>query len=649
MKIFLIGAALISCSFFGNDVLAQASQPIPLEQFLKRDVFGTMNISPTGEYFAATVPKDDGSSLVILRRADMKITGKVVLPKNTYVAGFNWVNSERILFSIGEKAGELEAPSGTGEIYGVNFDGKGQGNALIGARSSASGSRFLGASILSTLRDVDDFVLVNIRGEAGTSQVARMNVNSGKYVTIVKSPVRNGSFSVDPLGAVRLVVGAGSDNRSKTFYRTSDKSEWELINDEAVTDKIITSAGFSADGKKTYLESEEPSGPNAVYVLDSVTKEKTLLAVDNNVNPSGFLTSPVDGGMFGISYDDGKPRFEYFEKENPFAKMHSSLQKSLTSQALIPISFTKDGNLAIVQGYADNVPGDFYLYDRTNSKLDYLLSRNAWFKPEMLAKMKPISFVARDGTPIEGYLTIPVGSIGKNLPLIINPHGGPFGPRDDWGYSPDVQILAANGYAVLQINFRGSGGYGRKFMHLGYRQWGRTMQDDLTDATHWAIKEGIANKSRICMYGASYGGYSSIMAVAKEPDLYRCAFGNVGVYDMTAMYHTGDIPDSKSGENFLAETLGHNDLDSISPNKLASRIKVPVYLAAGREDARAAPKHTEMMYAALQKAGKQSEMIIYEGEGHGNFLLKNRIDFYQRLLGFMDKHIGPSSQNAKAN
>ncbi|MGH8553608.1 MAG: alpha/beta hydrolase family protein, partial [Methylococcales bacterium] len=161
--------------------------------------------------------------------------------------------------------------------------------------------------------------------------------------------------------------------------------------------------------------------------------------------------------------------------------------------------------------------------------------------------------------------------------------------------------------------------------------------------------EGIANKNRIYMYGASYGGYSSIMAVAKEPDLYRCAFGNVGVYDMTAMYHTGDIPDSKSGENFLEEVLGHENLDSASPNKLVDRIKVPVYLAAGREDFRAAPKHTEMMYAALQKAGKPSEMVIYEGEGHGNFLLKNRIDFYQRLLGFLDKHIGPSSQKTKVN
>lgn len=589
MNKILIGALLSLAAIYAADSCAQTAAPIPLEQFLKRDVFGTMSISPTGEYFAATIPKDDGSALVILRRSDMSVTGKVVLPKNIYIAGFNWVNPERILFSIGEKAGELELPLETGEIYGVNVDGKGQGPALIGFRSLAAGNRFVGASILSTLRNEDDFVLITVRGEAGTSEVARMNVKTGKYITVVKSPVRNGSFSADPMGEVRFASGSESDNRTKTYYRNDNKSDWELINDEAVTNKVVTSAGFSADGKKIYIESEEADGPNALYTFNPITKEKKLFLVDNNVDPAGYLTSPIDGALYGVAYDDGKPRYEYFDKENPFAKMHESLQKSLPSQVLIPISFTSDGNLAVVQGYADNVPGDFYLYDRSNRKLDYLVSRNSWFKPEALANMKPIYLVARDGIPLEGFLTIPVGSNGKNLPLVVNPHGGPFGPKDEWRYNPDVQILAANGYAVLQINFRGSGGYGRKFTHLGYKQWGRTMQDDLTDATLWAIKEGIANKNRICMYGASYGGYSSIMAVAKEPDLYRCAFGNVGVYDMTAMYHTGDIPDSKSGENFLEEVLGHEDLDSISPDKLAGRIKAPVYLAAGREDFRAAP------------------------------------------------------------
>jgi dipeptidyl aminopeptidase/acylaminoacyl peptidase len=649
MHQLLRGLAFFAAALGSIQIYAQQKAPIPLEQFLKRDVFETMNISPTGEYFAATIPKDDGSSLVILRRADMKVTGKVVLPKDTYIATFNWVNPNRILFSVGEKAGELEQPSGTGEIYGVNVDGKGQGGALIGVRSSASGSRFFAASILSTLRDDDDNVLITINGEAGSSQVARMNVNSGKYTTIVKSPVKNGSFSADPKGVVRFVTGFKGDNRSKTFHRANDKAEWELINDEALTEKTVSPIGYSADGVTAYLQSEEIAGPDAIYTFNSVTKEKKLLLVDDNVSPAGALRSPVDGSMFGVAYNDGKPRYAYIDKDNEFAKMHASLQSSLRSQTLVPVSFSKDGNLAIVLGYADNVPGDFYLYDRTKNKLDYILSRNAWFKPEMLAKMEPVYFVARDGMPIEGLLTTPVGSNGKNLPLIVNPHGGPFGIQDIWGYNSDVQILAANGYAVLQVNYRGSGGYGRKFMRSGYQEWGGKMQDDLTDATKWAIKEGIANQNRVCIYGASYGGYSSLMAVAKEPDLYQCAFGNVGLYDLAMWYRVGDAKDSKSGVTYLKEAIGERGLDSASPAKLASRIKVPVYLTAGREDVRTPAVQTEMMYKALQKEGKQAEMHIYEGEGHGNFLLKNQIDFYQRLLGFMDKHIGPSSQKARSN
>jgi dipeptidyl aminopeptidase/acylaminoacyl peptidase len=255
----------------------------------------------------------------------------------------------------------------------------------------------------------------------------------------------------------------------------------------------------------------------------------------------------------------------------------------------------------------------------------------------------------RDGLKVEAFLTLPNNSNGKNLPLIVNPHGGPFGVHDTWGFNPDVQMLANRGYAVLQVNFRGSSNYGRAFRISGFKQWGGTMQDDLTDATKWAIKSGIANPNRICIYGASYGGYAALMGVAKEPDLYRCAIGNVGVYDMKMMYGRGDIQDDESGENFLRVSLGENNLDAISPTKLASRIKVPVLLTAGREDERAPPEHTEAMARALEQLGKPVEMKIYTGEGHGNYLQENKLDFANRVLNFLDKHIGPGSQNAKAN
>jgi dipeptidyl aminopeptidase/acylaminoacyl peptidase len=258
----------------------------------------------------------------------------------------------------------------------------------------------------------------------------------------------------------------------------------------------------------------------------------------------------------------------------------------------------------------------------------------------MLSEMRPISLKARDGMPLEGFLTIPRGSNGKNLPMIVNPHGGPFGPYDAWGYNGEVQLLASRGYAVLQLNYRGSGNYGRAFEHAGYKQWGGTMQDDLTDATRWAIQQGIADAHRICIYGASYGGYAALEGVAKEPSLYRCAIGYVGVYDMPTMFHAGDIQYSKSGENFLKETLGEDNLDVISPTHLADRITVPVMMVAGREDVRAPPKHTEMMRDALQKAGKQVDTKIYAGEGHGFYTIEDRTDLYTRMLAFLDRNIG---------
>jgi dipeptidyl aminopeptidase/acylaminoacyl peptidase len=250
---------------------------------------------------------------------------------------------------------------------------------------------------------------------------------------------------------------------------------------------------------------------------------------------------------------------------------------------------------------------------------------------------------ARDGTPLHGYLTLPKG-LQRNAPLVVMPHGGPFGVRDNWEYSPDVQLLASRGYAVLQVNFRGSSGYGREFLMAGYREWGGAMQHDVTDATRWAIEQGIADPQRVCIYGASYGGYAALMGVASEPDLYRCAIGHIGVYDLPMMYSQGDIQDRLSGENYLDDTLGRDGLEERSPTRLASSIKVPVLLTAGKEDDRAPPEHTERMAAALRKAGRQVESKVYAGEGHGLYVEANRLDHAQRVLAFLDRHIGRNAE-----
>ena len=280
--------------------------------------------------------------------------------------------------------------------------------------------------------------------------------------------------------------------------------------------------------------------------------------------------------------------------------------------------------LALVYVYSDRNPSDFYVFDITRKGATHLASRRDWVDPEYMGTMRAVAIPARDGRILHGFLTVPAGSDGKDLPLVINPHGGPFGPADLWHFQTEPQLLASRGYAVLQVNFRGSGNYGRDHLRSGYRQWGLKMQDDLADATRWAAAQGIAEADRVCIYGASYGGYAALMGAARDPSIYRCAIGYVGVYGVPLKFNDGDIRDSKSGTNFLQESLGgdREKLAQTSPTRLAANIKVPVFLAAGGADKRAPLK---ALRNDARRAGRGRQHARVAGlQGRGPRLLPGR-------------------------
>jgi dipeptidyl aminopeptidase/acylaminoacyl peptidase len=246
---------------------------------------------------------------------------------------------------------------------------------------------------------------------------------------------------------------------------------------------------------------------------------------------------------------------------------------------------------------------------------------------------------ARDGVVLHGYVTRPA-TPGPH-PLVVMPHGGPHGVRDVWSFDSEAQLLASRGYAVLQVNYRGSGGYGIDFEEMGYRQWGARMQDDVTDATRWAIEQKIGAPNRVCMFGASYGGYAALMGVAREPTLYRCAVGYAGVYDLALMFDSGDIPDSRSGRDYLDLALGSDSavLRDRSPVNLADKINVPVMLIHGKEDGRADYEHAVRMKSALEREHKAVEWIALRGEGHGVYDDSTRLDVYTSIFKFLDAHL----------
>ena len=635
--------------------------------FVKPDSFDQIKISPDGRYYAATVPSEDNSILVILNRADNKLMGGFGLGKNTYVEDFDWVNSDRVVFGTSRKFGGLDRPQLTGNLYAMNADGSdkqilvGQDVNVMstGTHIQTKKTEMIAAFLIDDLPDDDKNVLILARPFSGDSydRVEKMDVYSGRRVPVARSPVRNADYLADGKGVVRFAWGHDLQNANKLYYRAADASDWtkttdwKELNNEAVSDHVESPLGFSSDDRYAYLQVEQASGPDAIVAFDTTDGSRKTVLRDAVGDPDRIIRAleKPHGAPVGAFIAGGKPHTVFFDEGSAEARLYRSLEAAFPGSSVAITSKTRDGSLALVEVRSDRDPGSFYLFDTVNKKASFLLARRDWIDPGKMAEERPVELKARDGLALHGFLTIPHGSNGKNLPMVVLPHGGPFGVADAWGFDSETQILASAGYAVLQVNFRGSSGYGRAFTQAGAREWGGKMQDDVTDATQWAVGQAIADPPRICIYGASYGGYAALEGVAKEPSLYKCAAGYVGVYDLPLMFSKGDTRELESGRNYMHDWIGEpSELGKVSPVNQAASIKVPVFLAAGGEDERAPIEHSERMEKALRAAGVPVETMFIRTEGHGFYTTEHQTAFSQKLLAFLSTNIGGGAPHATA-
>lgn len=624
---------------------------VDLDKFLRRDSFTDLKLSPNGDYYAATVPLEKSTAVAILRVDDGQIVGRFVPPENNHARRFDWVSGDRVLIELGQKLGSLDEPRPTGELYSLRANTT-SGELLVGYRVTGghTGTRISGkkaeavaAFLTDDLPDDDKNVLIAVSSFNGDpyTRLERMDVGSGRRIPVTRSPVQRAAFTTDHEGQARFALGAGSDNANKLYYRDRNNESWRLVNDEAVSFRIEKAIGFSEDGTLAYLQVQQRQGPEKIISWNPQTDERKDVLRDPLVDTARIIHRPGTAIPVGALYLGDTPRTRFFDEASADARLYRSLESAFGGDAVYITSSTRDGNKVLVEAFSSHNPGDFYIYDQKAKAARHVVSRSSWVDPAQAAQVRAIKVKARDGMALHGFLTVPHGQEAKSLPMVVLPHGGPFQVFDDGTYDVEAQMLAAAGYAVLQLNFRGSGNYGRAFHQAGGQQWGRAMQDDLTDATRWAISEGIADKAKICIYGASYGGYAALMGVAREPSLYRCAAGYVGVYDLPMMHARGDIQEQLSGQTYLREWLGKPEtLRDVSPVNLAANIKVPVFLAAGREDERAPVQHTERMEAALKKAGVPVESLYYPREGHGFYVDANRREYYGRLLAFLSQSLG---------
>lgn len=645
----LLAAVALAAAF---PVAAQ----VDVSAFLKKDSFGAIKISPAGEYYAATVPLVDRTVLVMIRRADKTFTAKVSGGENSEVDDFWWVNNDRVVVAMAERFSSLEAPLPTGELHAINADGS-KPKKLVGREESnplvqvVSFSGYNPAYLIDDLPADKDNVLVSVQAYSADPQtrIDRLNVYNGRYQTVATAPVRRAHFTTDRTGEVRFARGAGNDNASKLYYRENRDAEWRLINDETTSGHVEWATGFAADNRTAYLEVERERGPNAIVAMDMVTGERKELLADPNVDPYRVIFDHSGSVPVGAEFMKDRIESRFFDEKSTNARLQRMLEKAFVGQTVKITSSTADGRLCLVLVSSDRNPGDFYLFDTGNRQASLLFSRAGWLDPGKMAPTRPIELTARDGLRLHGYLTLPPGSTGKNLPMVVVPHGGPFGVFDDIAFGREPQILAAAGYAVLQVNFRGSGNYGRSFLHAGAQQWGGTMQHDVTDATRWAVEQGIADGKRLCIYGASYGAYAALMGAVMEPDLYSCAAGYVGVYDLP-MRHQSVSSEAKWMRTWSNEWMGERDkLPDLSPTRHADRIKAPVFLAAGGKDEIAPIKHSKLMEEALRSAGVPVETLYYPTEGHGFYTQEHRSEFYTRLLDFLGKHLGGARAAGEVN
>lgn len=631
-----------------------AAPRIPPETFADEGQFFDVKLSPDGKHLAATVPQGDRTFLIILQRSPHRLTASFRLPKSTHISDFWWVNEERVLVAPAEKFGSRDYAVATGELAALNIDGSKQ-ELLVGWRVQVqqAGTRIrtkkeemVIAYPIHLLPEDRKHILISVSPFSPDpyTRAERMDVYTGRRTTVATVPVPRASFTADNTGQVRLAVGATNDNLSKLYYRADNKAKWELINDEEKSRQSRRPLGFAADNRTAYLRVSQRSGPDSIVAYDVETREEREVARHDIVDPQAILRSDF-GVPVGARFRHGKAASVFFDPSSEDARLLKMVGDALPGHDVTVTSATHDSGFLLILATSDTDPGSYYLLETGTRAMHYLMARREKIDPDVMASRQSVTLKARDDLALHGYLTLPRGSDGKNLPMVLLPHGGPFGIHDEWTFDTDAQLLANAGYAVLQVNFRGSGNYGRAFREAGARQWGGTMQDDLTDATQWAIREGIADPKRICIYGASYGGYAALMGLVKSPELYRCAVGYVGVYDLPRMLREDRQTGGAALRTWQYDWVGGDDaaLAGVSPNRLAERIKAPVFLAAGGEDKVAPIEHSKLMERALRKHGVPVETLYYPNEGHGFHDPDNRAEYYARLLQFLDRHLAPGN------
>jgi dipeptidyl aminopeptidase/acylaminoacyl peptidase len=543
------------------------------------------------------------------------------------IAGFIWKNSETLLYFIDTGGDENY------HVYALNIK--------TGKAIDLTPFERTRAEVIDILQGDDNHVLISHNQRNPTvSDVYRINIHNGESERVIENPGSITSWLTDHKGLVRLAISTDGLNTT-LFYRENAKIALRPLIQNSYKTRI-TPLFFDTDNTSFYALSNRCRDKLALVLINPTRPDEEKVVYQTEmVDLSDAFYSKHLNKLVAVNWFDEKYQVHFFDKK--IAAIYEKLKGHFPEDE-IRIQAVENGKHFVVYVSSDRSAGSYYLYYDPKKSLSRIADLRPQLKKADMAPVKPISYTSRDGLTIHGYLTLPVNRQHKNLACIINPHGGPEA-RDVWEYNPEVQFLASQGYCVLQMNFRGSTGYGRDFWQAGYGQWGLKMQDDITDGVLWLVQQGIADPKRIGIYGTSYGGYAALAGIAFTPDLYAAAVDYVGISSLFTILKS--IPSYwKPLLEQQYAMIGHPERDNerlraTSPLLHADKMKTPLFIAQGANDPRVNKLESDQMVAELRKRGITVEYMVKNNEGHGFANEENRIDFYRAMQAFLAKHLKP--------
>ncbi|MBL6594343.1 MAG: S9 family peptidase [Flavobacteriales bacterium] len=602
------------------------AKQIPLENFFKNPEKSSYQISPDGSFYSFMAPYKNRMNIFIQKIGDSSAT-QLTFEEARDIAGYFWPNNEQIVFLKDEGGDE------NFHLFGVNIDGSNP----IGF-TDFDGVR---AQIIDDLPDQKDFVVIGLnKRNKQVFDPYRLNLKTGEISMLAENPGNIQGWMFDHDGKLRIATAIVDGVNQSILYRESEEDEFKTI----ITTNFkegFNPQFFTFDNKNIIGSSNLGRDKYAIVEFDPITaKEVKVLYANDDYDVNGVGYSRKRKVITAAYFESWKSERHYFDSTSKAT--FEKIQKQLAGYEIGITGVNKDENILILRTYSDKSLGAYYIYNSEDDKMEKIVAVSPWIDENEMSNQLPIAYQSRDGLKINGYLTLPKGynmENAKNLPVVINPHGGPWA-RDSWGFNPEIQFLANRGYAVLQMNFRGSTGYGRKFFEASFKKWGREMQDDITDGTQWLIDKGIADSTRIAIYGGSYGGYATLMGLVKEPKMYAAGVDYVGVSNMFTFMKT--IPPYwEPMLEMMYEMVGDVEKDSamlreVSPVFHVDKIKAPLFIAQGANDPRVNVDESDQMVKAMKEKGIDVEYLVKKDEGHGFRNEENRFEFYRAMEKFLN-------------